>query len=182
VRLRSARPNDRQTGTRAQRALVHRHSGVDRGRRSGPGPRRRERVLALGGTALLDTIGGDIERWGRERGASVVAALWAIAVLKAVVAFAARVVAIRPAWLPSWTAGQAPRILSWIAAVILALHGGLLTVAGLAIELDVVSAAGDADTRALAWHVYLWDPWFFLWGVAFIVALWFTRPPRATSP
>jgi hypothetical protein len=31
---------------------------------------------ALGGERLLETIGGDIERWGRERGPTVVAALW----------------------------------------------------------------------------------------------------------
>jgi hypothetical protein len=30
---------------------------------------------ALGGTALLDTIGGDIERWGRERSWVIVATL-----------------------------------------------------------------------------------------------------------
>jgi hypothetical protein len=38
---------------------------------------------AVGGTWLLDTIGGELERWGRERQPSVVVALWLIAVLKA---------------------------------------------------------------------------------------------------
>lgn len=132
---------------------------------------------ALGGTALLDTIGGDIERWGRERGPGVVAALWAIAALKAVVALAAPVVTGRPRWLPRWTRGRIPRVLSWIAAVTLVAYGGSLTVAGLAVESGLVDAAPDADRRALAWHAYLWDPWFLLWGLAFIAALWLTRGP-----
>ena len=43
---------------------------------------------ALGGTALLDTVGGEIERWGRERSADVVATLWVITVAKLVGAVA----------------------------------------------------------------------------------------------
>ena len=43
---------------------------------------------ALGGTALLDTVGGEIERWGRERSAGVVVTLWVITVAKLVVAAA----------------------------------------------------------------------------------------------
>jgi hypothetical protein len=40
----------------------------------------------------------------------------------------------------------------------------------------VVDAADDADKRALAWHAYFWDPWFALWGGAFVVAMWRSRP------
>jgi len=28
-----------------------------------------------------------------------------------------------------------------------------------------------ADHRALAWHAYLWDPWFLVWGVLVTAAL-----------
>lgn len=131
---------------------------------------------AIGGTALLDTIGGEIERWGRERGTSVVVALWLIVAVKAAVALAAPVLAAQPAWLPRWTAGRAPRILSWIAAVALTLYGGILTVVGLLVQAGVIAAAPDADPRALAWHAYVWDPWFLAWGSAFLVCLWCTRP------
>lgn len=131
---------------------------------------------ALGGTALVDTIGGDIERWGRERGPSVVLALWGIAALKAVVAVAAPAVAGLPTWLPSWTAARVPRILSWIAAIVLVAYGGALTVGGLLIESGAVDASPGADRRAIAWHAYVWDPWFFLWGAAFVVTLRCTRP------
>src|SRR5262245_54206196 len=39
---------------------------------------------ASGGTALLDTIGGEIERWGRQRSEVVVIALWVVVVVKLV--------------------------------------------------------------------------------------------------
>ncbi|MPY94391.1 MAG: DUF3995 domain-containing protein [Acidimicrobiia bacterium] len=130
---------------------------------------------AQGGTALLDTIGGDIERWGRQRDPSVVGALWAIAVVKAVVALAAPAIAGRPTWLPRWTAGRAPRILSWIASITLVAYGGFLTVVGLLVQSGLVPAGSDADRRALAWHAFVWDPWFFLWGTAFLVTLLLTR-------
>jgi hypothetical protein len=116
---------------------------------------------ALGGTALLDTIGGDLERWG-----------WAIALLKLVVALAAPILAgIDASWLPAWTRGRIPRLLGWIAAGTLVVYGGLLTLGGLAVESGAIDAAADADRRALAWHAFLWDPWFCLWGVAFAGSL-----------
>jgi hypothetical protein len=59
------------------------------------------------------------------------------------------------------------------------LYGGLLTVVGLAVEAGIVSAAPDADERALVWHAWLWDPWFLAWGLALTATLWWTRPARA---
>lgn len=132
---------------------------------------------ALGGTALLDTIGGDLERWGRERRPALVAALWLVVVVKLVVALAAPVLAgVGAGRLPEWTRGRVPRVLGWIAAVVLVVYGGLLTAGGLLIELGAIEPAADADRRAMAWHTYLWDPWFLLWGVAFTACLWRTRP------
>lgn len=132
---------------------------------------------AAGGSALLDTIGGDIERWGRERQFSVVVALWGIVALKTIVALAAPVVVFRPGFLPPWTARRVPRILSWIAATILVIYGGLLTGVGLLVQSGLIEANSDADQRALVWHTYLWDPWFLLWGSAFVVCLGLRRPP-----
>jgi hypothetical protein len=135
---------------------------------------------ALGGTALLDTIGGSLERWGRERKPGLVAALWLIVVVKVIVALAAPVLAgFGARWLPSWTRGRVPRILGWIAATVLVLYGGLLTLAGLLAEAGVFELAPDTNKKALTWHAFLWDPWFLLWGAAFSVGLWLSRPiPR----
>ena len=131
---------------------------------------------ALGGDGLLDTVGGDIERWGRERDTQVVVVLSFIVALKAIVAIAAPIlVGVGGDRLPAWTRGRVPRLLGWIAAVTLTLYGGALTIVGLLVQADVVEASTDADSTALAWHAYVWDPWFAIWGLAFVVALWRTR-------
>lgn len=135
---------------------------------------------AFGGSALLGTVGGSVERWGRERGATVVLALIGIAVLKAVVAVAAPILT-GTIDLPAWTHGRAPRLLGWIAAGVLVIYGGVLTAAGLLVEADIIDPGADADRHALAWHAWFWDPWFLLWGLAFAVALWRTRPSGAVS-
>jgi hypothetical protein len=65
---------------------------------------------ALGGTALLGTVGGEIERWGRERSAGVVATLWLITVAKLVGAVAPLVlVGVGAGRLPAWTRAQPMR-------------------------------------------------------------------------
>jgi hypothetical protein len=135
---------------------------------------------AFGGTALLDTIGGEIERWGRQRSAGVAIVLWAIVVVKLVGAGAPLVIAgVGAGHLPAWTRTRLVRRLGWLAAVGLAFYGGVLTVAGLLVEAGVLDAADDADEHALAWHTYFWDPWFALWGAAFTVAMWRSRQPAS---
>ena len=132
---------------------------------------------ALGGTALLDTVGGEIERWGRERSAGVVVTLWLITVAKLVAAVAPVVlVGVGAGRLPAWTRAQPMRALGWIVAIGLTAYGSVLTVAGLLIEAGVIDAADDTDEHAIAWHAYVWDPWFVLWGGAFTVAMWRSRP------
>jgi Protein of unknown function (DUF3995) len=132
---------------------------------------------ALGGTALLDTVGGEIERWGRERSAGVVVTLWLITVAKLGGAVAPLVlVGMGAGQLPSWTRARATRVLGWIVAIGLTAYGGVLTVAGVLVQAGVIDAADDADEHAIAWHAYFWDPWFALWGGAFTVAMWRSRP------
>ena len=113
---------------------------------------------ALGGTALLDTVGGEIESWGRERSASVGATLWLITIAKLAAAVAPLV------------------LVGWVVAIGLTAYGSVLTVVGLLVEADVIDAADNADERAIAWHAFFWDPWFALWGGAFTVAMWRSRP------
>jgi Protein of unknown function (DUF3995) len=125
----------------------------------------------------LDTIGGSLERWGREREPALIAALWLVVAVKVIAALTAPVLAgVGAERLPLWIRGRAPRLLGWIAAIILVLYGGVMTAVGLLVEAGVLDAAADADRRALAWHTFFWDPWFLLWGVAFSVSLWASRP------
>jgi Protein of unknown function (DUF3995) len=137
-----------------------------------------------GGTALLDTIGGSLEQWARDRPGTTVAALAAVVAVKLVAAALGPLVAAAarpgaPRWLTRPARWRVVRPLAWAAAAVLVLYGGLLTAVGLAVEAGIVSAAPDADERALAWHAWLWDPWFLAWGLALTATLWWTRPAPA---
>ena len=118
----------------------------------------------LGGTALLDTVGGDIERWGRERGPLVLLALTGVVLVKTAVAIVPLVDVDEP-----WK--RRVRWVERLAAWVLVVYGGLLTAVGLLVQSDVIEASKDADTKALAWHTYFWDPWFLLWGGALMIHL-----------
>jgi hypothetical protein len=63
----------------------------------------------------------------------------------------------------------------------LTIYGLALTVAGLLMQPGVIAAAASADHRALAWHVYPWDPWFLLSGVLVTAALVRSRQ-RSAAP
>lgn len=126
----------------------------------------------VGGTALLDTIGGTLEREGRAGNAGVLAVLWVVVVLKLAAARLGPAAVGGPRWV---------RRTACAAAVILVLYGGTLTVAGLLVQLDLVHATANADHQALRWHAYLWDQWFLVWGLLLTAALTRSRPAR-TEP
>ncbi len=130
---------------------------------------------ALGGTWLLDTIGGTLEQQGRAGATTVILALWAAVVLK-LVAAGLPLLALR------WPSGRGWKRtvwgLAWAEAAILVLYGVVLTTAGLLIQAGVIPTSATADHRALAWHAYLWDPWFLIWGVLVVVAMWRGRRHR----
>jgi len=131
----------------------------------------------LGGTGLLDTIGGTLEREGRAGNAGLLAVLWVTVVLKLVAAILGLVAVlghrrVRPRHR------QVARRAAWAAALILVFYGGVLTVVGLLVQLDLVHASAKADHKALRWHAYLWDPWFLVWGVLLTAALARSRLAR----
>ena len=134
---------------------------------------------AVGGTWLLDTVGGMLEQQGRAGNPGIMLAVWAAAVLKiigAIVPLAAVGVTPRQATTARW---RQMRVLAWLEAAILTIYGLVLTGAGLLVQSGVIASAASADHRALAWHAYLWDPWFLLWGVLITAALVRSRQPRA---
>jgi Protein of unknown function (DUF3995) len=122
----------------------------------------------LGGTWLLDTVGGSLAKHGRAHDASVIAAVWAAAVLK-LIAAALPLLALRGLSTPAWSRNA--WWLAWSAGVILSIYGLVLTTVGLLVQTGVVHASATADHRALAWHAYFWDPWFLAWGLLIATAL-----------
>ena len=134
---------------------------------------------AAGGTWLLNTVGGTLEQQGRAGNLGIILAVWAAAVLKiigAIVPLAA--VGVTPGQATTGRRRQM-RVLAWLEAAVLTIYGLVLTGAGLLVQSGVIASAASADHRALAWHAYLWDPWFLLWGVLITAALARSRQPRA---
>jgi len=106
----------------------------------------------LGGTTLLDTVGGSLERGGRAGDLVVVLALWAAVALK-VIAAALPLLAIYRLGGARWQ--RLVWALAWIEAAVLVIYGLVLTIVGLMVQAGVVAASASADHRALAWHTYL---------------------------
>ncbi len=127
----------------------------------------------FGGTWLLSTVAASLTK-GRP-GEGYLLAAWAGAILKTIAAVLP-LVALRhltSAWKRKASA------LAWVEAVILIVYGLVLTAVGLLIQAGVVRPSSP-DARALAWHAYLWDPWFLAWGLLVAAALWRGRTERIT--
>jgi hypothetical protein len=115
----------------------------------------------LGGTLGLDTVGGEIEEQARERSAAALTVLAVTLVAK----LAAGALALALAASPK----RSLTTLGLVGGVGLALYGGVLVIAG-ALALAGVGDSSGRDEYALRWHVFFWDLWFFVWGVALALA------------
>jgi hypothetical protein len=47
----------------------------------------------------------------------------------------------------------------------------LVLVGGLVLA-NVINPSQPVDEHALRWHVYVWDLWFLVWGLALGLAAW----------
>ncbi len=47
----------------------------------------------------------------------------------------------------------------------------LVLVGGLVLA-DLITPSAPVDEHALRWHVFVWDLWFLVWGMAFGLAAW----------
>ena len=74
------------------------------------------------------------------------------------------------------------RILAWMAAGILTGYGAVQTSVGLLVQAGAIHASMKADHRALAWHAYLWDPWFLVWGLLVAASLITARYGTTGTP
>ena len=117
----------------------------------------------LGGTAGLDTVGGEVERLARERSPAAIAGLAVTLVLKLLAgALAVLLVALGDGGPPPhWVVR-----LALVGGIGLALYGGLLVAVGALALIGVVGPSDPGDQYALRWHVFFWDLWFLVWGAA----------------
>jgi len=140
----------------------------------------------LGGVWLLDTVSGALAQEVRSgtAGIALVAAAWGGATLKLIAAvlplLAARTESELAATAQTWHPWF--RRMAWLEAAILISYGLVLTAVGLLVQSGLLAAAPDADRRALAWHAFLWDPWFLVWGLLVALALQLTRERGLHGP
>lgn len=134
----------------------------------------------LGGTGLLDTIGGRLAEAGRSGSPALIAVVWLTVLLKLIAAVLPLVVV--GGRLPnSRSTGLIARLTeigAWTTAVILTVYGGLLTIGGLLVVTDVIHAGPTADLHAIRWHAFFWDPWFLVWGLCAGAAMFRWRKYR----
>lgn len=134
---------------------------------------------AAGGTAGLDTVGGELARSARARQPVMVAVLWLTAGLKLLAALLGlALVGHRRCRLPR----RLVRALSGIAAVVLTAYGALLVGGQALVKAGAVRASAHVDWKAFDWHLFLWDPWFLVWGLLLGVATyreWLSRSARS---
>jgi hypothetical protein len=122
---------------------------------------------AVGGRALLGTVGGYVQQLAAWGGAAPLLAALAAAVAKLAGGLLALAL-VRPwgravprRWLLIASAG---------AGVLLVAYGGLNVLAGALVLTGTIHPAGGVDRTALAWHVGVWDLWFLVWGILLTLA------------
>ncbi len=122
---------------------------------------------AVGGSALVGTVGEWAPEWRRDSPGQVTAVLFAVKVCGALVPLVNH---LHP--LP---AQRLWRVIAWAGSGLLVLYGRANTLVAWLALAGWVGVAGDQDRTALLGHAFLWDPLFALWGVLLGLALWHTR-------
>lgn len=135
---------------------------------------------AAGGTAGLGTLGGSIEAQARARDPGLVAATWVATVLKVMGGLLA--LALVQAW-----GRRLPRRILMVAAVggaaLLVLYGSVSMVGVVLTALDVLDNSEGLSDGALRWRIFLWEPWFLVWGLLLGLSAWrFARAPADRPP
>jgi hypothetical protein len=134
---------------------------------------------ALGGRGLLDTLGGQIERRASAGDDVLLVANAVAAVLKVI----GGVLAL--ALVQEWGARLPRRPLlavAWAGSALLVAYGALQVVTIALVALDLVQPAEPLDPRAVHWRLFLWEPWFLVWGLLLGAAAWHFRNRTEDRP
>jgi len=132
----------------------------------------------FGGTLGLDELGGPFEKLARERSLGAFALGTVVVVLKVAAGLWALAL-VKP-----WGARLGRRLLltpNGVAGAVLVLWGGANVLVGATVLSGVLTPSAPVDEYGLRWHVFFWDPWFLLWGLALALAVTgHRRQTRAT--
>jgi Protein of unknown function (DUF3995) len=122
---------------------------------------------ALGGTTGVNTLGSAIQSLAHDPG--FIAVVWLTGVAKVIGGLFALTL-VRP-WTP-WLPPIWKLVLAWVVGIGLVLYSGVqLILEGLVLG-GVIRSSGPVDWEGLRWHFWLWDPWWLLGGILFLLAAW----------
>lgn len=131
----------------------------------------------LGGILLLDTVGREAVELSQAGDAGIFAAAWFATLVKV----GGGVLAL--ALVQPWGRRLFPRWLlligGWGSGLALVLYGAANIGTQLMVLSGILDPPGDMDWRGFYGHLFVWDPWFIVWGVLMLItALHFTRDGR----
>ena len=122
----------------------------------------------LGGTLLLDTVGGAPEDLARQR----TLGSFAFGTMVVLVKVSAGLLALGLLGHGAgWLRHRWLQIANATAAAILLLWGGANVLLSGLVLAGAITPDGAVDERNLRWHVYLWDLWFVVWGALIVAAI-----------
>jgi Protein of unknown function (DUF3995) len=135
---------------------------------------------AAGGEIALDTLAVELERDALERDSGTVALTWFTGALKVLGGFVALSL-VRP-----WGA-RIPRRLRLVAAlgagVGLTLYGAAGLVEKILMETGAIDVSASFGSDRVIWYLLLWDPYWLLGGILFLLAaLRFRHAGAARAP
>lgn len=135
---------------------------------------------AAGGRLGLDTVGQGAAELAASGDLGIVIGLWFVGLVKVAVGLLALAL-VRP-WGPRLFRRWMLLLAGWGAATVLVLYGGVQLAVQLLVVAGAISTSEDMDWRGFYGHLYLWDPWFVIWGILLgMAALTFTARSRTSS-
>jgi Protein of unknown function (DUF3995) len=133
----------------------------------------------LGGTVLLDTLGGTLEDLARKRSGAALA----LGILVVLVKVVGGLLAL--ALVPMWGARRVRRLLFFfglIGSMLLVFYGAVYVIVGGLVLTHVITPSGPVNEHTMRWHVFVWDFWFLIWGAALGLATWWYRVDTRHRP
>lgn len=130
----------------------------------------------LGGRAGTSTLGPALVAMGNDPW-FVAVGLWGFGIIKAI----GGVVAL--ALVQPWGREIPRRLLlaaAWVGGAVALLYGAALLIQHGLMLLGATTIPAGLGRTAARWHLVLWDPWWMLGGILFILTAWFasTRDRR----
>lgn len=131
----------------------------------------------FGGTFALDTVGREAVERVEAGDVGIYLAVWLAGFVK--LAGGLLALALVQPWGRRYLRHWMLMLAGWGGSAVLILYGGAQIGIQLMVRAGVLVPPGEMDWRGFYGHLYLWDPWFVVWGILMgITALHYGRNAR----